>query len=183
MQKHIIVWTLEKSYKLRLTKGMYWCICELATSERKLVEAISTLTFCQLQKSKMKLNFLPTLLPCNVVLLLQLDNKHPNFKWREYLRGDGCRLFCSQKLAHSRTVSQQFCRQFELQVLSDRRGWRDAQVHKDCNLLQHTVNTACSSLLCPCHLNISQELEDTVFWQKNSYLRTGSDDDLFRSRT
>ena len=37
------------------------------------------------------------------------NNKHPKFELRG---GEGCRLFCSSKLPHLMTVSQQFCRRF-----------------------------------------------------------------------
>ena len=77
--------------------------------------------------------------PINIVLLFKLclgNNILTPQLWMEG-RGIRCGLSCSQQL----------CRLFYLQVLSDRRSWRDAQVHKDCNLLQLTVNTACFSPL------------------------------------
>ena len=48
-----------------------------------------------------------------VVLLFKLpvgNNKHPNFEWRGGGEEEGCELFCSLKLPHLRTRSQQFCK-------------------------------------------------------------------------
>ena len=94
--------------------------------------------FFELQKGKMKQFSFP-IPPINIVLLFKLclgNNILTPQLWMEG-RGIRCGLSCSQ----------QFCRLFYLQVLSDRRrvGEMHKLVHKDCNLLQLTVNTACFS--------------------------------------
>ena len=139
---YINVWSSEKSGKLRLRKAMYWCICELATLSTKLVETLCPTGpfrcfFFNSKRAKWSFSF--PIPPINIVLLFKLclgNNILTPQLWMEG-RGIRCGLSCSQ----------QFCRLFYLQVLSDRRSWRDAQVHKDCKLLQLTVNTACFSPL------------------------------------
>ena len=86
---NINFWPLEKSCVLRLTKGMFWCTCELlATLVTKLVETLFPKGpfwhFANSKREKCIFSF-PIPFICNVVSLAKLlveNNKHPKFEWR-----------------------------------------------------------------------------------------------------